>query len=81
KTYWVKRDISVMILITLILHTFYFIWTWHQFTPTTLQGLLLFHVLLLLVCYPLRILVKNAQTFISFVVLFIITAVTLFNII
>lgn len=80
KTFWLKRDVLALILITLALHAGYFIWAQNQFNSATLQGLLLFNIALICVCYPLRILVKNSQTFISFVVLFIITAITLFNI-
>jgi hypothetical protein len=79
KIFWFKRDVLILILIALMLHAGYFIWAQNHFRPETLQGLLLFNILLLCICYPLRTLVKNSQTFISFVVLFSITAITLFN--
>lgn len=79
KYFWLKRDIFTVVIISLAIHALYFIWAKYYFLSETLLALLLFHLFLLLICYPLRNLVKNNQTFISFVVLFIITAVTLYN--
>ncbi len=77
--FWLIRDSFAVLIISLVIHALYFIWAKYYFSSEALLTLLLFHLLLLLICYPLRILVKNNQTFISFVVLFIITAVTLYN--
>lgn len=77
--FWYKRDIFAVFIIALILHFLYFIGLSHFFVIHSLVSLLVFHAFLLLVCFPLRTLVKKNQTFISFVVLFIITAITVFN--
>lgn len=80
KPFWIMRDLIALMIITLVTHVFYFMWAQHHFNARTLLGLYSFNMLLLWICYPLRIFVKNSQTFISFVVLFMITAITLFNV-
>ncbi len=79
KLFWFKQDVFVVLLMTTLLHAVYFIWISHFFVLKSLVGLFVFNILLLLVCFPLRLKVKKNQTFISFVVLFIITAITLYN--
>ena len=79
KLFWVKRDIFVVILMALTLHVIYFIGLSHFFVIHSLFSLFVFHTLLLLVCFPLRTLVKKNQPFIVFVVLLIITVITIFN--
>ncbi len=79
KLFWFKRDVFIVVLGTTIFHAVYFIWLSQFFAIKSLVSLFAFNTLLLLVCFPLRIKVTNNQTFISFVVLLIITAITIFN--
>ena len=79
KHFWFKRDVFVVVLGTTIFHAVYFIWLSQLFAIKSLVGLFIYNTLLLLVCFPLRIKVKKNQTFFSFVVLLIITAITIFN--
>lgn len=77
--FWFSRDVSTLLLISAIFHGISYVWISQYFAINSIIKLLVFHILLLLICFPLRIKVKKNQTFISFVVLFILTAITLFN--
>jgi hypothetical protein len=79
KHFWAIRDIMALILITTIFHGLFFIWAANHSEPITLLKAFSYHLLLLVVSYPLRVFLPEKQTFITFVVLFIITAITLFN--
>jgi len=79
KFFWPLRDILIVTVMSLVLHGFLFIWESQYFTHQTLLLLLVYHFILLLICYPIRILVKHKQTYFSFTILFIISAITIFN--
>ena len=79
KHFWAIRDIMALILITTIFHGLFFIWAANHSEYITLLKAFSYHLLLLVVSYPLRVFLPEKQTFITFVVLFIITAITLFN--
>jgi len=77
--FWPIRDYFVVVLITFIMHGLLFILACNYIDNRVLVYLFIYHCLLLLICYPIRLYVKNYQTLLSFVVLFMITAITLFN--
>ncbi|MBL4772321.1 MAG: hypothetical protein JKX98_01550 [Alcanivoracaceae bacterium] len=80
KSFWLVRDVLVIFLLSSLIHLPFYSWQHGYFTNNTLWIMFLYHLLLLLLCYPIRVFIKNRQTFISFVVLFIITAITIYHI-
>ena len=79
KHYWIVRDILAIVLLTSIVHVLFFVWATNHSEPIAIIKAFSYHLLLLVVSYPLRVFLPEKQTFITFVVLFIITAITLFN--
>lgn len=79
KHFWALRDIMTLMLLTVILHGLFFVWATNHSEYITLLKAFSYHLFLLVVSYPLRVFLPEKQTFITFVVLFIITAITLFN--
>lgn len=82
KHFWVFRDLLVVLILTVALHGCFYIWAISLSSIAKYQTLLIalvYHLLLLIVCYPIRLFVIKKQTFITFVTLFIITAITLYN--
>ena len=80
KTFWIVRDVLVIFLISSLIHLPFYYWQLDYLSSNTLWFMFIYHLSLLLLCYPIRVLIKNSQTLISFVVLFIITAITIFHI-
>jgi len=78
-SFWITRDIFYIIVLTALVHVVFYLWAISVTEYQTLPGVFLYHLLLLIICYPIRIYVVKQQTFITFVVLFIITSITLFN--
>lgn len=78
-SFWVIRDLFSVVVLTTFLHVFFYSWALNITASTILTGVFLYHLLLLIICYPIRVYVVKQQTFITFVVLFIITSITLFN--
>ena len=79
KFFWPVRDFFIVTLISLILHSVLFIWENQFFTHQTLLLLLIYQFVLLLICYPIRAFIKHKQTYFCFTILFIISAITIFN--
>jgi len=79
KRIWIVRDVLVVFLISGLIHLPFYYWQFSYLTSNTLWFMFAYHLSLLLLCYPIRVLIKNSQTFFSFMVLFIITAITVFN--
>jgi hypothetical protein len=79
RLFWPVRDLFVVALISLVLHGVLFIWEQYYFSFKSLLFLLVYQLMLLLVCYPIRILIKQKQTYFSFTILFVITTITIFN--
>jgi hypothetical protein len=79
KHFWAIRDVFTLMLITAILHGLFFVWAANHSEYMTLLEAFSYHLILLIISFPLRVLFPEKQTFITFVVLFIITAITLFN--
>ena len=77
--YWVIRDVFTLIVLTAILHGLFYLWAAQLTEFNTMLAVFCYHIILLIISYPLRVLLTEKQTFITFVVLFIITAITLFN--
>jgi hypothetical protein len=77
--FWPVRDIFVIVLISTLMHGFFFFWALGKSELALLFNVFVFHLVLLCLCYPIRVFVIQKQTFITFVVLFIITAITIFN--
>jgi hypothetical protein len=77
--FWAIRDVFTLMVITVILHGFFFLWAAKHSEFNTLLTVFCYHVILLVISYPLRVLFPEKQTFFTFVVLFVITAITLFN--
>ncbi len=78
-TFWPSRDILVVFVLTLCAHLLFSFWSVNYFDISILLNVFLYHLFLLIIIYPIRATVKKRQTFISFVILFIITVITLFN--
>lgn len=79
KHFWFVRDNTAVLLLTVLLHLPFYFWALQLSSIALLINVFIYHLILLVVCYPIRTLVKDKQTFITFVVLFIITAITIFN--
>lgn len=80
KFFWFIRDFLTVIILSLLAHMLLYILLLHVLNAKQLSGLFSYYVALLLVSYPIRIFVNRHQTSLTFVVLIIITAITLFNI-
>ena len=79
KSFWITRDVFVIFIISSLIHLPFYYWQLNYLATHSIGFMLIYHLSLLLVCYPIRVLIKNSQTFFSFAVLFIITAITVFN--
>ncbi|MBL4659576.1 MAG: hypothetical protein JKY19_04410 [Alcanivoracaceae bacterium] len=79
KAFWIIRDVLVIFIISSLIHMPFYYWQLNYLSSNTLWFMFIYHLSMLLLCYPIRVLIKNSQTFFSFVVLFIITAITVFN--
>lgn len=77
--FWFFRDVFAVLLLTVLLHAPFYLWASKFSNVSLLAAVFTYHFSLLVLCYPIRILVTEKQTFITFVVLFIITAIALFN--
>ncbi len=77
--YWVKRDVLAVTVLSALIHTPYAFWQLNHFEVSTVLGTWAFHLILLLLSYPLRVLSKSNQTFITFVVILIITIITVYH--
>lgn len=77
--FWLVRDILMVLILTVIVHIPFYYWASNLSDVPTLAFAFAYHSFLLILCYPMRIFVVEKQTLVTFVVLFIITAITLFN--
>lgn len=77
--YWFKNDLLAMVAISLAIHVLYFPWQLDMFDFQTIPLAWVYHLFLLIVCYPLRTLPKD-KTFTTFVVLLILTIITVYKI-
>ena len=79
KTFWLLRDVFTVIIISLVLHFILYYLIVDVIGLTQLTELMIYHIVVLTICYPLRVLIKQNQTLITFAVLSTITAITLYN--
>ncbi len=77
--YWPVRDVFALFVISIIIHTPFLWWHITHIGFNHFFSLMAYHLFLLMVCYPLRKLNDDKQTLIAFVVLFIITAVSIYH--
>ena len=80
KTFWFWRDFLTVILLSSFAHLLLYVLLMPVYHANDLVNLMSYFVILLLICYPMRLFVKTHQTSLTFMVLIIITAITLFNI-
>ncbi|MCF6289160.1 MAG: hypothetical protein L3J53_08005 [Proteobacteria bacterium] len=79
KHFWFIKDYSVVTLLSLLIHLPFYWWASNITNMNLLFNMFVYHLFLLAICYPIRTLMKNHQTLVAFVVLFIITAISIFN--
>ena len=77
--FWPVRDIFMVVAIAVLFHGLIFIWVGHYLSLKLLFLLLFYQILLLLLCYPIRVFVIIKQTYFTFTALFIVTAITIYN--
>lgn len=76
--FWFKRDVLTVVLISTLLQLPYYFWLGNQFNYTTALKIWVFHVVLLLVSYPLRMFNKE-PTFSTLITLMILTIIFVYN--
>lgn len=79
KTFWFLRDIFTVTVVSLVFHLVLYYLIIGVITLTQMAELAIYYFVLLVICYPLRMLIKQNQTLITFAVLASITAITLYN--
>ncbi|MFK8010682.1 MAG: hypothetical protein AB8B80_01490 [Marinicellaceae bacterium] len=79
KFYWFYRDYLSVLLLSLSLHCLLYFLIQPLLSYLELLYLVAYHLLLLLVCYPIRVFAKTHQTILTFMVLTIVTVFTLYN--
>ncbi len=76
--FWLKRDLTAVILISICLYLPFYFWQLNYFSHLTIIKAWVFHMYLLLVSYPLRIHAKE-PTFSTFITLLVITIIYIYN--
>ena len=77
--FWVQRDILTVILLSFLIHLPYLYWQIDHFENSIIVISWAFHLFLLLVSYPIRVFIKEGQTFITFAVILILTIILIYN--
>jgi len=76
--YWIKRDLAAIFLISVCFHIPFYFWQLNHFNHLLIIKTWLFHILLLLISYPIRIKAKE-PTFSTFITLLITTVIYIYN--
>lgn len=77
--YWPIRDILAIVAVSVSIHVVFVYWLFVHVGVDQALFVMTYHLILLMICYPLRKLKDDKQTLIAFVVLFIITAVSIYH--